>query len=66
MKLAFLPIGDGFHTEVWTLLAISIVTVVLRCLARIQITGVRKLRLDDYGMKVAVVGNTFSSTTGES
>jgi len=39
------------------LLALATVVVVLRCLARIQVTGVRKLRLDDWGMKVALVSN---------
>lgn len=55
MLLMVNPPGSDFAKEAWTLLAFAIVTVFLRCFARIQATGLRKLRLDDWGMKVAVV-----------
>jgi predicted lysophospholipase L1 biosynthesis ABC-type transport system permease subunit len=45
-----------FAIEAIVLLAISIVFVLLRCLVRLQVTGgLRKLELDDWGIKVAVV-----------
>jgi hypothetical protein len=49
------PPGDDFAKEALTLLAFAIVIVFLRCSARIQATGLRKLKVDDWGMKVAVV-----------
>jgi hypothetical protein len=51
------PEPHPLQRESTLLLAIAIVVVILRCLARIQVTGVRKLRLDDWGMKVALVSD---------
>ncbi len=47
--------GGSLTTEFWTHLGVAIFVVFLRCFARIQIAGIRKLRLDDWGMQVAVV-----------
>lgn len=58
MALSPLPPGHGFSTEPWFLLGFAICIVIIRCLARIQVTGIRHLRLDDWGMKVAVVSTT--------
>lgn len=55
MDVPSIASGNNFGRESWTLIAFAFAVVVLRCVARIQVTGVRKLRLDDWGMKVAVV-----------
>jgi hypothetical protein len=55
--LANMP-GENFVVECMLLLGVSFVFVVLRCLARIDAIGLRKLSPDDWGMKVAVVSNT--------
>ena len=57
MKVASLPPNSPLKIEPWVLLAIAIAIVVLRCLARIQATGVRHLELDDWAMNIALVSN---------
>jgi hypothetical protein len=57
MALPPLPEPHPLQRESSTLLALAIVVVVLRFLARIQVTGVRRLRLDDWGMVVALVSS---------
>ena len=57
MAISSLPPGDHFDVEVWILLALSIAVVFVRCFARIQVTGMWKLKLDDWGMVVALVSN---------
>jgi hypothetical protein len=51
------PSSKAFAKEALILLAFAIFVVFLRFLARIQAGGLRKLRLDDWGMAVAVVCN---------
>jgi hypothetical protein len=56
MVIATVGIGERWYIEVNVLLAVSIVFVFLRCFVRVQVTGgLRKLELDDWGIKVAVV-----------
>jgi hypothetical protein len=49
------PSSDTFLKEAFTLLGLAIFTVSLRFLVRVQAGGFQKLRLDDWGMVVAVV-----------
>lgn len=50
--------GGNFYVQAWAFFAIDVFFVVLRFLARIQTVGsIRKLELDDWLMKVALVGN---------
>jgi hypothetical protein len=49
------PSRDDFLKEAFTLLGLAFFIVSLRFLVRVQAGGLRKLRLDDWGMVVAVV-----------
>jgi hypothetical protein len=55
MRIDADPSSKAFAKEALTLLAFAIFIVFLRFFARIQAGGLRKLRLDDWGMIVAVV-----------
>jgi len=57
MAIAAIAHDDHLRKEALILLALAIVSVLLRFLGRIQATGFRKLELDDWGMIVAVVSN---------
>jgi hypothetical protein len=48
---------NPLQDEAWLLLALVIPVVVIRFLARIQVAGLRKLKLDDWGMKIALVSD---------
>jgi hypothetical protein len=52
--------SSDFAVNSWTFFAIAVFFVVLRCLARIQAVGIRKLELYDWLMKVALVGNKLN------
>lgn len=47
--------GDKFATEAFTLLALAIVIIILRTVARWITTGLRNFQLDDYLMPLAAV-----------
>ena len=47
--------ADNFVTEAFTLLALAIVTIIVRMIARITTVGFRNFQLDDYLMPLAGV-----------
>ncbi|KAF7509357.1 hypothetical protein GJ744_008080 [Endocarpon pusillum] len=52
-------------SNLWTFFAIAVFFVGLRCLARIQIVGIRKLELDDWLMKIALILDLLVQTSPE-
>jgi hypothetical protein len=51
--------ADSFTTEAFTLLALAIVAIIIRIIARITTVGVRNFQLDDYLMPLAAVRPSF-------
>ena len=58
--------NNNFAVEAWTIFAIAVFFVALRCLVRIQNVGIRKLELDDWLMNVALVGNKVTPSNTSS
>ncbi|RHZ49765.1 hypothetical protein CDV55_102517 [Aspergillus turcosus] len=54
--------ADNFITEAFTLLALAIVTIIIRIIARITTVGFRNFQLDDYLMPLA--GVVYGLETG--
>ncbi|KAF7122907.1 hypothetical protein CNMCM5793_001018 [Aspergillus hiratsukae] len=54
--------ADSFTTEAFTLLALAIVAIIIRIIARITTVGIRNFQLDDYLMPLA--GVVYGLETG--
>lgn len=58
--------SSKFSVQTWAFFAIAAFFVVLRCLARIQTVGIRKLEPDDWLMNMALVGNKLNPSNTSS
>lgn len=53
---------SAFTVEAWTYLAIDIIIVAIRALARWRQMGIRGMSTDDFLMIIAIVGICFRKT----